>query len=121
MQVRVYYEDTDAGGIVYHSNYLKFCERARSEYFFEKGSSPQRGENHFVITNISAKFVSPAKLGDLLDVTLSVTQVKRASFELHQEIYREKELLFIMDGTFVLTNPKGKPIRLSEEDRAIFA
>ena len=121
MKIRVYYEDTDAGGIVYHANYLKFCERARSEYFFQKNSSPKRGENHFVITRMEAKFLASAKLGDMLDVSVVLKELKRASFTLYQEVKREDTLLFSMEGSFVLTNSDGKPARLSEEDKKIFS
>ena len=117
---RVYYEDTDAGGIVYHANYLKFCERARSDYFFNNASSPQRGENHFVIASMSAKFKASAKLGDFIDVSLSVNKISKSSFDLHQEISLKGKLLFEMDGLFVLTNPQGKIVRLDEEDLKLF-
>ncbi|MGE4457522.1 MAG: hotdog domain-containing protein, partial [Arcobacteraceae bacterium] len=52
MQIRVYYEDTDTGGVVYHSNYLNFCERARSEAFFRLGMSPELSSGHFVAKRI---------------------------------------------------------------------
>lgn len=117
---RVYYEDTDAGGVVYHSNYLKFCERARSDHFYERGSSPQRGDRHFVIVSMSAKFKAPARLGDMLEVTMQPIRMNKASVELHQEIYCEGRLLFEMDGTFALTNAQGRPVKLTDEDRAYF-
>ncbi len=119
-QYRVYYEDTDVGGIVYHANYLKFCERARSEHFFVQGTSPQRGEHHFVITAINAKFKASAKLGDLLDVTLKVSSISKASFTLYQEVLSDGKVLFEMEGTFVLTNKEGKIVRLSEAELAVF-
>ena len=117
---RVYYEDTDAGGIVYHANYLKFCERARSDHFFNKGTSSQRGENHFVITSMDARFKASAKLGDLVSVTLDVISITKASMVLHQKVLCEDRLLFEMNGTFVLTNSLGKIVRLSEEDIRLF-
>ena len=72
VKIRVYYEDTDAGGVVYHANYLKFCERARSELFFERGLSPAIDGGHFVVSQIEASFHSPAKLGDTLIVKNSI-------------------------------------------------
>ena len=62
MQLRVYYEDTDTGGVVYHSNYLNFCERARSELFFQRGLSPHKTNAFFVVSHIDAKFIKPAHL-----------------------------------------------------------
>ena len=120
-EYRVYYEDTDAGGIVYHANYLKFCERGRSDYFFDHGTSPQRGENHFVIVSMEAKFKASAKLGDLLKVTLEVTKLSKASMSLHQKVLCNDKVLFEMDGVYVLTNKDGKVVRLSEEDIALLS
>jgi acyl-CoA thioester hydrolase len=119
-QYRVYYEDTDVGGIVYHANYLKFCERARSDHFFNQGTSSQRGDNHFVITAMDAKFKASAKLGDLLTVTLNLKTINKASMVLHQEVLCGEKVLFEMNGTFVLTNSQGKIVRLGEEELKLF-
>ena len=85
-RVRVYYEDVDLGGIVYHSRYLNFCERARSEIFFENGSSPVQGEFHFVVKHIDADFVASGKFGELLEVRTQLVSTKRASFILQQDV-----------------------------------
>lgn len=119
-QYRVYYEDTDVGGIVYHANYLKFCERARSDHFFNQGTSSQRGDKHFVITAMEAKFKASARLGDLVSVSLEVISVNKASMRLHQEVSCDGKLLFEMIGTYVLTNSEGKIVRLSQEDIDLF-
>ena len=122
MKIRVYYEDTDAGGVVYHANYLKFCERARSENIFLKHSSPQRGEKHFVITKMEASFKASAKLGDLIDVSYEVHSMGRASINIFQEIHSsEGKLLFSMLGTYALTDENGKPCKLSQEDKDLFS
>ncbi|CZE48766.1 YbgC/FadM family acyl-CoA thioesterase [Campylobacter geochelonis] len=88
MKVRIYYEDTDAGGIVYHANYIKFCERARSEMFFNSSVAPFTPNRHFVVTTMEAKFIKPAFLGDLLEIKTSIKSAKKASAILHQEIYK---------------------------------
>ena len=121
MQIRVYYEDTDAGGIVYHANYLKFCERARSEMFFSKGSSPQQGDNHFVISKMDAVFKASAKLGDVLEVKSEVNSIKRSSFVINQKIFRGETLLYEMNGTYVLTNGGGKIVRLNPDHLSQFS
>lgn len=90
MKIRVYYEDTDALGIVYHANYFKFIERARSEAFFALGSSPQSDEFHFVARSVEARFIQSAKLGDMLEITTDLRVVKGASIELDQAIYIER-------------------------------
>ncbi len=96
MEIRVYYENTDAGGIVYHSNYLNFCERARSEYFFKVGSVPLLEGGEFIVVSLEAKFKAPARLGDLLEVKTEVLSMKRSSLVLEQCVYKKDELLFEM-------------------------
>ena len=88
-QTRIYYEDTDCGGIVYHSNYLKYCERARSEWFFSQGILPQQNNIGFVVKNMALEFLSPAKLGDLLTIHTEILEQKNASITLKQTIFRD--------------------------------
>jgi acyl-CoA thioester hydrolase len=114
MQIRVYYEDTDAGGIVYHSNYLNFCERARSEYFFRKDMLPLVDGAHFVVRKMSCDFIASAKFGDVIYVTTKITNMKGSSFELFHEIYKEEELLFSTTVLLVLVD-NGKIKRLTKD------
>jgi len=97
-KVRVYYEDVDLGGIVYHSKYLNFCERARSEIFFSQQKSPVADEYHFVVKHIDANFLASGKFEDLLEVHTEMVQKKRASLTLHQSVYdtSDQEKLFEM-------------------------
>ncbi|CAD7287386.1 Acyl-CoA thioesterase YbgC [Campylobacter majalis] len=88
MKIRVYYEDSDAQGIVYHANYIKFCERARSEMFFDAGIWAFSNECQFVVSSLNAKFLKSAKLGDILDVKTSVVGLKRTNVTLLHEIYK---------------------------------
>ena len=113
MQIRVYYEDTDVGGVVYYANYLKFCERARSDAFFAAGVSPHQDNQFFVVKSLNADYISPAVFGDILNVSTQIVQIKKASVELNQKIYRENELLFSMDVTLVFLNNK-KPAKIPE-------
>jgi len=109
MKIRVYYEDTDAGGIVYHTNYIKYCERARSEIFFAKGEMPTDGDNSgFVVKNINANFLGMAKLGDMLKVESRVVKEKSASVLIHQEVFKEEKKIFEMDLTLVFVRD-GRP------------
>jgi len=94
MKIRVYYEDTDTGGVVYHSNYLNFCERARSELFFEEGLSPHKEDEFFVVKHIDANFIKPALLGDMLDVKTNIKNIKNASLVMKQDIFKKGELIF---------------------------
>jgi len=114
MKIRVYYEDTDLGGIVYHTNYIKFCERARSEIFFEKNMMPSLGkESGFVVRNITANFLATSTLGDMLEVTTKVIKVKNSSLILLQEVFKEKQKLFSMEIVLVYIDKK-KPSRIPE-------
>ena len=109
MQIRVYYEDTDAGGIVYHTNYIKYCERARSEIFFEKGEMPTDGDKSgFVVRHIDANFLGMAKLGDMLEVRSEVLKQKNASVTIKQSIFKEEKKVFEMDVLLVFVR-EGKP------------
>ncbi|MRJ01926.1 MAG: YbgC/FadM family acyl-CoA thioesterase [Epsilonproteobacteria bacterium] len=101
MELRVYYEDTDLGGIVYHSRYLNFCERARSELFFKRGEKPVWRGYHFIVRHIEATYHLPATLGDLLTVETELKEVRGARLLLYQRVRRGEELLFEMEITLV--------------------
>ena len=113
MQIRVYYEDTDAGGIVYHANYLKFCERARSEYFFSQNLVPIIDEAHFVVRKMDCDFISSAYFSDVLKVVSKIKEIKKASFIMTQEIKKDERLIFKTEVTLVLAKD-GKPKRIDE-------
>ncbi len=120
MKIRVYYEDTDAGGIVYHTNYVKYCERARSEIFFQKGVKPTLGDQSgFVVRDIKASFLATAELGDMLEVTTKILTMKRSSVLLLQEVWKEEVKLFSMEVVLVYVD-EGKPCRIPEEFEDIF-
>lgn len=111
MQIRVYYEDTDAGGIVYHSNYLNFCERARSEFFFQKDMLPIINGCHFVVRRMECDFLKSAKFGDMLEITTKVVQMKNSSFSIYHEIKKGDNILFTSTVLLVLVN-EGRVKRL---------
>jgi len=100
LKVRVYYEDTDAQGVVYYANYFRFMERARTEWLEAMGidhvTMMKEDNRILVVTEAHAKFLLPARLGDSLIVTAGLTRPGRATFEIEQNIYRgstEGELL----------------------------
>ncbi len=113
MKIRVYYEDTDTGGIVYHSNYLNFCERARSEVFFAKGITPELESGHFVARKIVADYFKPAKLGDTLDIKTELLEMKNASFSLKQSVFKDHTKLFELVITLAYIDFDGRPQKLS--------
>ena len=114
MKIRIYYEDTDAGGIVYHSNYLNFCERARSDAFFKKGITPVMQSGHFVAKKIIADYIASAKLGDLIEIKNEFVSMKSASFMLKQTIYIEEKKIFQMEIVLAYVTFEGKPQRMDE-------
>lgn len=92
LPVRVYWEDTDAGGVVYYANYLKFCERARTEWLRGLGVHQQelaaREGLQFVVGHVQVRYVAPARLDDALDVGVALVQAGGASLELLQDVRR---------------------------------
>ena len=102
MQVRVYYEDTDFTGIVYHANYLRYMERGRTNYLrllgadhrelFEQTSQEAPGF-HFVVRHMTIEFMRPARMDDVLVIETQPDEVRGASITLHQKVMRKDELL----------------------------
>ncbi|MFA7500829.1 MAG: YbgC/FadM family acyl-CoA thioesterase [Sulfurimonas sp.] len=121
MQIRVYYEDTDTGGVVYHSNYLNFCERARSEAFFRVGLTPVLQNGHFVARRVEADYISSAKLGDMLQVKTKFLEMRAASFKLSQSIYRDEKKIFELHITLAYINFEGKPQKITKNVEELIA
>ena len=92
LPIRVYYEDTDAQGVVYYANYFRFMERARTEWLGSLGVDMVRLQDEerriFVVAEVSTKFHAPARLGDNIVVTASLQGLTRVSFDIEQKIYR---------------------------------
>ncbi|SNY96071.1 tol-pal system-associated acyl-CoA thioesterase [Halomonas sp. hl-4] len=96
LPVRIYMEDTDAGGIVYYVNYLKFMERARSEWLRSLGLDQQSlldAGTQLVVYRLSCHYAKPARLDDALDVTAKVVSIGRCRMTFEQHVWREKERL----------------------------
>jgi len=119
MKIRIYYDDTDAGGIVYHANYLKFCERARSELFFERGKSPAMDGGHFVVRRLEADYNKPAKLGDMIEVKQEIMGMKNTSLTLKQNVWLEDVKLFEMTAVLVFVKD-GRPAKIDEATKEFF-
>ncbi len=95
--VRVYWEDTDAGGVVFYANYLKYFERARTEWLRAAGVEQQRLRDvtgaMFVVAEVQTRYLLPAKLDDLLIITVSVQELGAASLVVHQQVLRGEKVL----------------------------
>ncbi|WP_374382224.1 tol-pal system-associated acyl-CoA thioesterase [Dongia sp.] len=114
--IRVYYEDTDAGGIVYYANYLKFAERARTEMLRDAGfhhTAMMAGDGIMMaVRRVSAEYLKPARLDDALDVTTSVKGLGAATIELDQSIQRGGQELCRVAVTIACVGRDGRPARL---------
>jgi acyl-CoA thioester hydrolase len=124
LPIRVYYEDTDAAGIVYHASYLRFAERGRTEMLRDAGFEhaqilKDRGVA-FTVISMQINFKSPAKLDELLDVKTRVVSVGGASMEMAQAIYRGEALLAEMSLKIACIDKTGKAARLPEAVRELF-
>lgn len=119
VNIRVYYEDTDTGGVVYHSNYLNFCERARSEAFFKIGLTPELENGHFVARKVVADYFIGAKLGDDLEITTELLEMKGASFILKQSIFKDEKKVFELIITLVYITFEGRPQKLDQKTKEL--
>jgi len=117
--LRVYFEDTDCAGVVYHANFLKFCERARSDFIRLLGidakslASPEQGEPAvFVVRRVEIDYLKPGRMDDLLEVVTTTAEIGSASLVLQQDVMRAETLLVRAQVTVVLVSKAGKPQRL---------
>ncbi len=122
---RVYYEDTDAGGVVYYANYLKFAERARTEllrsFALNQVELAAKHNMLFVVRNAALELLKPARLDDLLTIETEVLGFKAAAIELEQNIYLEKIKLCNIKIKLVLINKDFRPVRLPDFLKKVFS
>lgn len=113
---KIYYEDTDAGGVVYYSNYLKYIERARTDLLNQLGFSLIKLINEydslFVVKKVNCEYIQSAKLEDKILVQTKIMKVKNASFDLEQNIFNDKNIIFKSSIVMVCVNSKMKPIKM---------
>lgn len=121
--LRVYYEDTDMAGIVYYANYLKFIERGRSEWVRDIGvdQNALKAEHGlvFAVRRLSAEYISPARLEDLLVVHTDLAALRGASFVMEQEVRRGEQTLFTARVEVVVMSVAGRPSRLPADIRTL--
>lgn len=124
MQIRIYYEDTDCGGILYHTNYIKYCERARSELFFSRGLLPSQASAGFVVSAMEAKFLGFARLGDTLEVRSKLTKLGKVQIVLLQDIYKLPHLSVLDSSSSNIleyTQKSTQKKQLSPSEEKIFS
>ncbi len=124
-RLRVYYEDTDAGGIVYYANYLKFIERARTEALLDAGMSQTELQARFgivfAVREVTVRYLAPARLEDQLLVTTRVGPPGGARLAMAQEVWREALCLVRARVTLACLGPEGRPARMPAELRQALA
>lgn len=122
--VRVYFEDTDLSGMVYHANYLRYMERARSDMLrlagIDQRAVHEAGGGAYAIATLSIRYAAPARLDDVLIVTSHVTAVRTASVAIHQRVRRDAVLLTQADVVAALVAPNGRPLRQPADWLGIF-
>ena len=115
-EVKVYYEDTDSGGVVYYSNYLKFLERARTEMLETVGLSNKKLLEEYntliIVKSCNIEYVSPAKLEDKIQIYSSIESFNKASFVIIQNIKKGDNLIVKAKLKLVTVNQEGKPIKI---------
>src|SRR5512147_1883079 len=120
MDVKIYYEDTDCGGVVYYANYLRYMERARTEYLASRGYSVKKLMDEgtiFMVLRVEIDYKSPARYGDIIEIETWVRDVTRATM-VFEHVMREKttqRTLVECRAKMVIVDANGKPKRLPQE------
>ena len=118
-KVKVYYEDTDSGGVVYYANYLKFLERARTEALFSIGFSNKKVQNTFdsliIVKSCNIDYKKSAHLEDQLTVRSFVKSISKTSFFMNQIITKDKVVIVEAQVHLVFVNKEGKPVKIPDE------
>lgn len=117
MEIKIYYEDTDCGGVVYYANYFKYFERARTDYLERCGLTVTRLRDQgvmFLVTHAEAHYRAPARYGDTLSIDTTLSLESRASLTFHHRILENATRRLIVEGsaTLVPVNGEGRVIRL---------
>ena len=121
LPIRVYFEDTDFSGLVYHATYLRWCERGRSDFLRLVGNDHRalvdgaagREPAAFVVRRMALEFLKPARIDEILQVTTRVKETTAATLTLDQRVSRDGVELFAAEAMVVLVSASGKPLRLS--------
>jgi len=117
--LKIYYEDTDAGGVVYYANYLKFIERARTEMINKLGFTLttllKKYDRLFLVKKIECDYIESCKLEDTLNVQSNILVLKNASFELEQNILKQNKIIFRSKIVMVCVNSQGAPSKIPNE------
>ena len=115
---RIYYEDTDSGGVVYYANYLKYLERARSEAIYSSGLTNTKLQKDYgtliIVKSCNIEYKKPARFEDELEIISSVLTKTKTSFTMKQIIKKHEELISEADVQLVTVNKEGKPVKIPD-------
>ena len=118
-KLKVYYEDTDSGGVVYYANYLKFLERARTEALFSIGFSNNKIQEQFnsliIVKSCNIEYKKSAHLEDELSIRSFVKSITKTSFFMNQIISKENDVIVEAQIHLVFINKEGKPVKIPED------
>jgi len=119
LNLKVYYEDTDSGGVVYYANYLKFLERARTEALFSIGFSNKKIQENYnsliIVKSCNIEYKKPAHLEDELKVRSFVKSITKTSFFMNQIITKDDKVIVEAQVHLVFVNKEGKPVKIPDE------
>ena len=124
IKIKIYYEDTDAGGVVYYANYLRFMERGRTELLLDKGIDVAEYHDKgyfFPVVHVDIHYRRPAKLGEIIEVSSEVIEMTNASITFKQEIFRNDAVLVEATVKLACINKNGKPQRIPSELASLFS
>lgn len=117
IKIKIYYEDTDAGGVVYYANYLRYLERARTEFLLEEGIDVAEYHNKgylFAVIHVDINYKRPARLGEIIEVTTEIVEITNATISLKHRILRDSTLLVDANVRVACIDKEGKPRRIPD-------
>ncbi len=117
-KLKVFYEDTDAGGVVYYANYLKFFERARTDAISNIGLSNKKLLDEYgifiIVKSCNVEYLKPAKLEDQLEIKSSIISTSNTSFRMKQKAFRDQELITDCEIHLVIVDKSGRPTKIPD-------
>jgi acyl-CoA thioester hydrolase len=122
LKIKIYYEDTDAGGVVYYANYLRYFERARTEFLLTQGidvAAYHEKGYFFAVVHVAIQYKKPARLGDTIEITTEVAATTNATISLQHRALKEETLLVESYVKLACIDKDGKPKRLPAELKKI--
>tara|TARA_B100001113_G_scaffold296363_1_gene253806 strand:- start:227 stop:649 length:423 start_codon:yes stop_codon:yes gene_type:complete len=118
-KLKVYYEDTDTGGVVYYANYLKYLERARTEALFSIGFSNKKVQEKYnsliIVKSCNIEYKKPAQLEDVLTIRSFIKSITKTSFFMNQIITKDNEIIVEAQIHLVFVNKEGKPVKIPDQ------